>query len=129
MTNMVEAPLDRARLAIGAPFRMHGRDPKRGLDCVGLVAFAYQLPAPTGYALRCSQQDVVHREVAAAGLERAVKPQAGDLLLLRPGAGMLHLAIDSGDGIIHADAMLRRVVALPAPITWPELARWRRSGE
>ena len=42
---------------VGVPFRAQGRDPRYGLDCVGLVWAAYAavgcaLPAPTDYPLR-----------------------------------------------------------------------------
>ena len=90
---MSAAIIAAARAAIGARFRLHGRDPATGLDCVGLVACA--------------------------------APRAGDLLLCRAGPGQLHLMIDSGGGVIHADAMLRRVVERPGPPPWPVVGRWR----
>ena len=41
----------------GAPFRLHGRDAEKGVDCVGLVALALErcgraVVAPEGYTLR-----------------------------------------------------------------------------
>ena len=36
---------------------------------------------------------------------------------------------DGGGGIIHADAMLRRVVERPGPVPWPVLGRWRQGRE
>ncbi|MCW3834503.1 hypothetical protein OM513_00435 [Sphingomonas canadensis] len=64
------------------------------------------------------------RAIAAAGLARADDVRPGDLLLLRAGPGQLHFAIDAGGGIIHADAMLRRVVERPGE-PWPAIGRWR----
>ena len=52
--------------------------------------------------------------------------RAGDLVLFRAGPGQLHLGIASEDGVIHADASLRRVVERPGMPPWPELMRWRR---
>ena len=130
---MSSAIVAAARQAIGVRFRLHGRDPAFGLDCVGLVALAVRAgggPAivPTGYALRSGDGDAACVMIDAAGLIRASDPQPGDVLLCRAGPGQLHLVIDSGGpggGIIHADAQLRRVVERPGPPPWPVIARWR----
>lgn len=119
-----------ARSAIGARFRLHGRDPKTGLDCVGLVELALRAGgakghAPLGYALRSGNAEAVGAMIAAAGLIAVAEARAGDLLLCRAGPGQLHLVIDSGSGVIHADAMLRRVVERPGPPPWPVIGRWR----
>lgn len=119
-------PLERARGAIGARFRLHGRDVAHGLDCVGLAGLAYGIAVPRGYALRGGNVAQVSEAAAAAGLLRVDDARAGDLLLLNAGAGQLHLAIASETGVIHADAALRRVVERPGVPPWPELARWRR---
>ncbi|WP_010545103.1 hypothetical protein [Sphingomonas elodea] len=119
------AVLAAARGAIGARFRPQGRDPATGLDCVGLAALALGRAAPRGYRLR--SDDVGHAVAAleAAGLVPAAEPRAGDLLLCRSGPGQLHLAIRSEDGIVHADAMARRVVERPGPVPWPVLGCFR----
>ncbi|MBA4761843.1 peptidoglycan endopeptidase [Sphingomonas sp.] len=119
-------PLERARGAIGARFRLHGRDVAHGLDCVGLAGLAYGIAVPRGYALRGGSVAQVSEVAAAAGLVRVDDARAGDLLLLNAGAGQLHLAIASERGVIHADAALRRVVERRGVPPWPELARWRR---
>lgn len=121
---------ERARAAIGARFRLHGRDPASGLDCVGLAAWALgRSDIPSGYALRSGDAGRVRAAVAGMGLRAVEDRAAGDLLLLAAGPVQLHLAIDSGDGIIHADAMLRRVVERPGAIPWPVIARWREPGD
>lgn len=120
-----------ARSAIGTRFRLHGRDPAFGLDCVGLVAVALRAGGataivPDGYALRIGDADAVAAMIVAAGLAPATEPEAGDVLLCRAGPGQLHLGIDGGLGsIIHADAQLRRVVERPGPPPWPVIGRWR----
>ncbi|WP_066657024.1 MULTISPECIES: hypothetical protein [unclassified Sphingomonas] len=119
-------PLQRARGAIGARFRLHGRCVAHGLDCVGLAALAYGIAVPRGYALRGGRLAQVADAAAAAGLVRVGDPQPGDLVLFDAGAGQLHLAIASDEGVIHADAALRRVVERPGVPPWAELARWRR---
>ncbi|HET9511629.1 MAG TPA: NlpC/P60 family protein [Sphingomonas sp.] len=117
----------RARAAVGTPFRLHGRDAD-GLDCVGLVAIAWALPVPTGYRLRTGDPLMVARAAAALGLTPAAEGRAGDVLLFASGPGQLHLGIDSGAGMVHADAGLRRVVERPGTAPWPLLARWRKEG-
>ena len=122
-------PLARAREALGTPFRLHGRCVGEGLDCVGLAGLAYGCAVPSGYRLRSGTAEGVAQVVEAAGLVRVADAWAGDLLLVRSGPGQLHLAIASGDGVIHADAGLRRVVERPGPVPWPVVARWRPVGE
>lgn len=114
---------------MGTRFRLHGRD-FEGLDCVGLAALAMRAAGfagdvPSGYALRSGDAARVAALLDASGLVRGDAPRPGDLLLLRPGPGQLHLAIRSEQGIIHADAMLRRVVERPGPVPWPILGQWR----
>lgn len=119
-------PLERARRAIGARFRLHGRTIEDGVDCVGLAGLAYGVAPPRGYSLRSGDARAVLAGVAEAGLTRAAEPRPGDLVLYLAGPGQLHLGIASEDGVIHADASLRRVVERPGLPPWPELARWRR---
>jgi len=120
------SPIERARGAIGARFRLHGRDVAHGLDCVGLAGLAYKAQVPRGYALRGGSAERVEELVRAAGLVRAADARPGDLVLFRAGPGQLHLGIASEVGVIHADAGLRRVVERPGVPPWPEVARWRR---
>ena len=120
-----------ARRAVGARFRLHGREPATGLDCVGLAALALRAEGfdgvvPSGYALRSGDASRVFAVISVAGLVEAREARAGDLLLLRTGPGQLHFAIWTGDGIVHADAMLRRVVERPG-VRWPVVGRWRLS--
>lgn len=121
-----------ARGVVGTRFRLHGREPETGLDCVGLAALAlraegFRGQVPSGYALRSGDAAGAARAIAAAGLTAGETPRAGDLLLLRTGPGQLHFAIATGDGIVHADAMLRRVVERPR-MPWPVIGCWRVAG-
>lgn len=122
-----------ARGAVGVRFRVQGRDPAFGLDCVGVAALAARAAGfagdiPSGYALRGGDAARVERAFAAAGLVRSDTPEAGDLALFVTGPGQVHLAVLTGDGLIHADAMLRRVVERPGPAPWPMLGCWRVEG-
>jgi hypothetical protein len=130
----MSAALAAAREALGARFRLHGREAASGLDCVGLAALALRAEGlegavPSGYALRSGHLRAAEAALAAAGLVRADAPRAGDLLLMQAGPGQLHLGIDSGSGLVHADARLRRVVERPGVPPWPVLSRWRIRGD
>lgn len=136
------AVVERAALAaVGSRFRLHGRAAATGLDCVGLVALALRaggcvVAVPTGYALRGGDPVAV-----AAWLDRVLARRvgsregagaAGDVLMLRTGPAQLHFAVRSARGIVHADAVLKRVVERPGPVAEPVLGCWRpgvQSGE
>ena len=118
-----------ARDAVGASFRLHGRTPASGLDCVGLVAHALAAgghagAVPTGYRLRTGDADRV-AAVLDEAIGRAAGNRPGDVLLMRTGPGQLHLGIRTAGGLVHADAGLRRVVERPGPLPWPLLGAWR----
>lgn len=127
----MNAPLGEALAAaacalVGTPFRLHGRDPATGLDCIGVLVVAMaaigrKLDMPVRYGLRntafCRAGPVAH----AAGLRAICGPvEAGHVLMLRLSAAQAHLMIASGpETFIHAHAGLRRVVASPAPVPGP----------
>lgn len=117
---------------IGVPFRFRGRDPRTGLDCVGLVAASLDrlgLPTPPLPPYTMRQRSFAAQLACAAGVgfveaSDSVKP--GDLLLVRPGPAQVHLSIvSSAADFIHAHAGLGRVVATPAPLPWPIERHWR----
>ena len=80
---------------------------------------------PRDYALHGSSPQKLAAGLAAAGLRRVDAPQPGDVLAMEAGPGQLHLGILSGDGLIHGDAGLRRVVERPGPPPWPVCSIWR----
>lgn len=121
-----------AEALLGAPFRLGGRTPATGLDCVGLVACALGgAEAPTGYGLRNSAIDRHLAFATRAGFISATGPIArGDLVLAVPGPAQHHLLVALGPAIfIHAHAGLGRVVPLSGPLPWPTRARWRLAHE
>lgn len=135
---MTGEELARAALAlVGTPFRLHGRDPALGLDCVGLLEAAAAscgktIRLPNSYALRSRRlprPDAPSPDAIAASLslQAASEPaRAGDVLLLRPGPCQHHLAIALGElRIVHAHAGLRKVVAGDRPEAWPLAGHWR----
>lgn len=125
-------PVSSARALLGVPFRLHGRAPEHGLDCVGLAAAAYGLSenVPTGYGLR--SRDLAHWEriIRKQGFaRRRVGWRSGDLIILCPGAAQIHMGVWTGVSLIHADAGLGRIVETPGIPHWPVLSAWlRRTG-
>lgn len=122
---------ERAQALLGARFRLGGRDPARGIDCVGLVACALGADAPEGYALRNSSIDRHLAFVARAGFVPATGAiERGDLVLAVPGPAQHHLLVALGPyRFVHAHAGLRRVVLHRGSSPWPERARWRLQPE
>ena len=125
---------DAALAVMGVPFRLHGREPESGLDCVGLAAWALRAGGwvgvvPTGYRLRGGDAGAV-AALLDAGLARG-NGAAGDVLLMRTGPGQLHLGVMTAAGLVHADAGLGRVVLRPGAVAWPVIGAWRvrESGE
>jgi len=108
--------IDAARSEIGTPFRHQGRVSGKALDCAGLIVRVSDLlgvPAsdqrgysrlPSGEKLESaldSQQNVFRVRGA---------PMAGDILLLRFDKDPQHLAIYTGENIIHSTSQTGRVV-------------------
>jgi cell wall-associated NlpC family hydrolase len=120
----------RARALVGTRFRPQGRRREHGLDCVGLVALAGKLPVelvPTGYSLRSKAAgDLL--ALTFDGRAKRISPAeagAGDVLLVRAGAGQDHFLVLLENGFVHADARMGRVVETPGAVPWPVLASWR----
>lgn len=126
-----EQVVARGRALIGVRFRPQGRS-DAGVDCIGVVAMAFGLTAVRGdYGLRSSDVGEVEREFAGSGFVRiaATEAGAGDVLLVRAGYRQLHVVILTGEGYLHADAGLRRVVEVPGAVGWPVVSAWRAWGE
>lgn len=120
---------------VGTRFRLHGRDPATGLDCIGLFTAAMArcgrgVAVPRGYGLRLSRRDDWLPDPAAYGFAGAKPPFApGDVVMLCPGPAQLHLAIRGDVGWVHAHAGLRRVVAQPSLPAGEILGHWRLAPE
>ncbi len=115
-----------ARALVGAPFRLHGRDPDTGLDCVGVAALVFGVrDVPRGYSVRMADGGSVAALIDHAGLRRVKRdPATGDLVLLKSGPAQCHLVVKTQAGFVHADAGIGRVVETPGPPPWPVIAVW-----
>ncbi|MEL7218569.1 MAG: NlpC/P60 family protein [Pseudomonadota bacterium] len=121
-----------AREFVGAPFKLHGRDPQTGLDCIGLVLVSLERSGistknPAGYALKnrtIGKWLAYADEAGLALVGDAIAP--GDVLLVSPGPHQHHILIaQSQASAIHAHAGLRRVVEEPLARELKPLAQWR----
>ena len=118
-----------AEALVGTRFRLGGRDPAAGLDCVGLAAWALgpRVVAPHGYALRNSTIACHLQFAARAGFSPVGGAiSRGDLILVTPGPAQHHLLIALAPArFVHAHAGLRRVVVHAGAAPWPLLRHWR----
>lgn len=119
---------------VGTRFRLHGRDPATGLDCIGLFAAAMAhcgrpVVLPTGYSLRLNNIDAWLPDPAEFGFVNVSDLfQPGDVVMLSLGAAQFHLAIAAPQaGWIHAHAGLRRVVHAPQRPVGRIVHHWRRA--
>lgn len=117
---------------MGVPYRLHGRNPAFGLDCVGLVAHSLSesggiLPVIPPYGLRNSRYGFVTNLAQNAGFEAVTDDfRCGDFLCAIPGPAQLHLLIVLGPKLlVHADAGRRQVVRIMAPLPWPVMHHFR----
>lgn len=121
-----------AEALVGAPFRLHGRDPATGLDCVGVLAAALEAAGhphrlPNGYALRSRSLTDTAPIAEQCGLRASDGPaKVGDVVICQVSPCQFHIALAAmGNRFIHAHAGLRRVVAAPGPLPWPIIQHWR----
>lgn len=117
---------------VGSRFRLHGRDARTGLDCVGLVSASFEaignpFDAPVGYGLRNLEIAPHLRSARMPNLaEVSGTPGAGDIILFRLSSHQFHLGIISLNGsLLHAHAGLGRVVLTPPPFRWKIEKHWR----
>lgn len=131
---MTGADLARAAESLaGSPFRLHGRDPATGLDCIGLLVAAMGrlgrvTDFPSGYTLRTHAFAGLALLAERHGFEPAGRTlEPGDVFFVRSGPGQMHLMITGcrPDRLVEAHAGLRRVVIRPAPVSEPIIERWR----
>lgn len=119
-----------AATLIGVPFRLHGRDPATGLDCVGLVAEAMRRSGaapivPTGYQLRAITVDSLLPFAEANGFLAIAAASRADVVLAMVNPVQPHLLISTLGGFVHAHAGLGRITFLPGALPWPVAGAWQ----
>lgn len=132
MTTRLEAFATAASECVGVRYRLYGRDPAFGLDCVGLVLHALERSDGTGpdappYGLRNTHYNYVQKLAGLHGFETVQGDlRRGDCLCVIPGPAQLHLLVAlSPDLLVHADAARRAIVRLAGPLPWPILYHFR----
>lgn len=115
---------------IGVRFRLHGRDPATGLDCVGVVAEAMRRSGrepvvPEGYRLRTTSLANLLPFARANEFAPAADCSDADVLLVMVSPVQPHLLVNAAGGFIHAHAGLGRITFLPGPVPWPVSAGWQ----
>ena len=117
----------------GSAFRLHGRDAKEGLDCIGLADQCLRAAdagcrTPNGYSIRGGSVQTIADFMAGIGFERfspASGLQEGDIILVRPSPVQWHFMIRADDGFVHAHAGLGKVVFCPGEPPWPIVSIFR----
>jgi cell wall-associated NlpC family hydrolase len=102
---------------VGARFRLQGRDPATGLDCVGLIVWCARSCGLTvlhqpAYTLT-SRPDALLHELEATGFHRrhSLHPTLGDVIVFLMNHELNHVAVATRAGMTHADMRFRRVVS------------------
>jgi hypothetical protein len=121
-----------AEALVGTRFRLHGRDPASGLDCIGVLAASLaacgrKVALPNHYALRAHRLPDLSSIIESCDLI-AVEGEAvsGDIVMVRIGPCQFHLLIAaSSDRFVHAHAGLRQVVCSEKSIDWVTEGHWR----
>jgi cell wall-associated NlpC family hydrolase len=129
---MAQQLAEAARALVGVPFRLHGRDPATGLDCIGVLAHALHVIGrpvllPEAYCLRAQRVAGLSAIAERCGFVPATGNYApGDVLFARIGPVQHHLLIAAGDGrYVHAHAGHRRVVIGALGEGWKVVGHWR----
>ena len=134
-----------ARSCMGTPFRPQGRVVGLGLDCVGVVLIAaaaagVRLESVPAYGLSGDNLRVLLEMLQRAGCVSVAsghggggqgigaRGAAGDIAVLVPAAGRLHLGVLTPGGLVHAHAGLGQVVEGPVDPCWSWLGVWRLKG-
>jgi len=112
-----------ARECLETPFRHQGRRIGQGLDCAGVVAhvadrLGLHYDAPTNYG-RTPYRGLLEATLdAQTCLDRVQVMQAGDVLLMKWKAEPMHLAVWTGETVIHAYESVGKCVEHGLDAAW-----------
>jgi cell wall-associated NlpC family hydrolase len=113
-----------AESCVGAQFRLQGRDPAIGLDCVGLIAWCakatgLQVTHIPAYTLTSTPVALVPALLHAGFSPRySSVPHVGDVMVFDMGNCLNHAGVCLGAHMVHADMRFRRVVAHRIDDVW-----------
>lgn len=110
---MADEIIAAARAELGTPFVHQGRIPGKALDCIGLAVVIaqrwYTIDQPRAYG-RSPHLGLLRQWVEMQGFIEPCQPVAGSFLLIRFGADPQHMAVCTGDTIIHSYGKIGKVV-------------------
>lgn len=104
-----------ARECLGTPFVHQGRLPGVAMDCAGVAVHVmdrvgHKAQEPGAYGRTPNNALLEYWADRQPFLTRAATPQAGDILLLRFTGEPQHVAVFTGENIIHAYQSVGKVV-------------------
>lgn len=104
----------RARKLLGVPFRPHGRSPLLGLDCVGVVLWAFEIVGAEAPRYRLSDGSWPEIEARVSRwFEPAPQGATQPTLLITHRRRSFHFAVGGPDTFVHADLRIGRIVETP----------------
>ena len=126
-------PVERARSRIGVPWVHQGRNERCGLDCVGLLLYAFEREDNTVYGRNPHAGQLEARMTAHLGepLQGDWEAQEGDVVAMAYAGDIRHVGItglvDGTLTLIHTDSGLGRVTEHPLDTKWRNRVRmvWR----
>lgn len=131
MTYIGHAIAECARRFIGTPFLHQGRQPGKGLDCVGVAFCAawecgLKVPDFRGYG-KMPDPDKMVAEIAKRCDAATEGRLSGDLIVFAYRKGKAaHMAVACGEHIVHAYESAGGVVCTPLGHWAPRIhSRWR----
>lgn len=109
------AIIESARECIGTPFQHQGRIVGLALDCAGVAVHVFNgvgcaVDEPDAYSRMPNNSMLEYWADRQPFLTRVSTPQAGDILLMRFTGEPQHVAVFTGENIIHAYESIGRVV-------------------
>lgn len=132
MSVSVARLINEARAWVGVPFRHQGRS-RAGVDCAGLfvcVAGELGLPVPFDRTDYAWEPDDALRQTLETHFQRENARAPGDILLMNMGGTPRHVALWTGESIIHAYTPLGKVVEHRIDDRWARriVAAYRHPG-
>lgn len=104
-----------ARECVDTPFQHQGRIVGVALDCAGVAVHVFnrvgcEVDQPAAYSRTPHNAMLEYWADRQPFLMRATTPQAGDILLMRFGSEPQHVAVFTGENLIHAYESIGRAV-------------------